>query len=188
MVQLHCEAKSGDERANRLCEKLLMGQDLKTTDDGYVAYLLDQNIDKATCDGVSRTWSNKQTKCYKTEEDRCEANGMPYKDGVCGYTNVQNATVEEGGVCKGTSVHGCNNAKVYAGASCIGDVVDGCWRAQIYAGGSCIANSFDGCWGATIHDGGKAICNAGGGCQQVVYEGTGCCEGAACPAAHKCAD
>ena len=54
--QLHCEAATGDERANRLCGGLLQGQEL-TSADGYTGYLLDQEIDQGTCQNASRSWS-----------------------------------------------------------------------------------------------------------------------------------
>ena len=106
--QLHCEAKTGDERAERLCGKLLMGQEL-TSADGYTGYLLDRSIDKATCDGVSRSWSKSKTKCYKTTADRCEALGMPAIAGQdqCGYTNQWGKQVGAEGVCEGTVRWGC---------------------------------------------------------------------------------
>ena len=47
--QLHCEALKNDDRANRLCGKLLNGDELLETEDGYTRYLLDQAVDKATC-------------------------------------------------------------------------------------------------------------------------------------------
>ena len=175
--QLHCEAKSGDERAERLCGKLLMGQDLKTTSDGYIAYLLDQDIDKATCDNVSRSWSKKQTKCYKTRQDRCEANGMPYANGVCGYTNTKNVTIEEDGVCSANKAGGCKNAVINEGGVCqvSGTGPDGgCQYATINAGGECKGSWNDrACFYATVNKGG--VCS--GSCEYSTINEGGLCNG-----------
>ncbi|MBR3632475.1 MAG: pilin [Elusimicrobiaceae bacterium] len=188
--QLHCEAKTGDERAERLCGKLLMGQDL-TSADGYTAYLLDQEIDKATCDHVSRTWSKKNTKCFKTEEDRCKANGMPYTNGVCGYTNTKNVTIEEDGICRANQGGGCNNAVINEGGVCqvsgTGSA-GGCQYSTINAGGECKGSWNDrACFYSTVNEGG--VCNGsceysqinkGGvcknGCSNVIVNEGGICE------------
>ncbi len=160
--QLHCEALTGDERANRLCEKLLMGQYLKNTDDGYTRYLLDQSIDKATCGAASLVWSNKQTNCYRTEEERCVANGMVYENGMCGWTNTSGKTLNEGGMCQGTEWGTCRGSIINDGGTCFAHHGGAsCGNSTINEGGVCVAEAQDGCASSTVNTGGT--CWAKGG-------------------------
>ncbi|MBR3632236.1 MAG: prepilin-type N-terminal cleavage/methylation domain-containing protein [Elusimicrobiaceae bacterium] len=212
--QLHCEAKTGDERANKLCEKLLMGQDL-TSADGYTAYLLDQEIDKATCGDASRVWSNKQTKCYKTNEERCKANGMDSCTFSGNGTEENRLVVEEGGNCYGGWT--CNYLQVNEGGECTvrnyggNQYVSGCQNSIFNSGSKCTSLATpggDGCtgkfYGATcegnastcsgeFHD--NSICIAGGAhaCMGTFDSGSVCngdhgysCHGSTFKAGSKC--
>ncbi|MBR3632044.1 MAG: pilin, partial [Elusimicrobiaceae bacterium] len=75
---LFCDAKTGDSRAERLCGSLLGGSKASTKD-GYTKYILDY---PGAC-----AWANSTSQCYVNEEARCTALGMPYSNGVCGYTD-----------------------------------------------------------------------------------------------------
>ncbi|MBR3632597.1 MAG: hypothetical protein IKN49_06035, partial [Elusimicrobiaceae bacterium] len=188
--QLHCEAKTGDERAERLCGKLLMGQDL-TSADGYTGYLLDQEIDKATCDNASRSWSTSRTKCYKTTEERCTDLGMGVISGQenqCGYENLTGKTIGAEGILICSQGWACGGSVVKDGASCVPTDHHGCVNVIVENGGSCVANVFAGCELARIKDGGKCIANYPSlACNAASYSGTGCCEGEYCPSdAPKC--
>ena len=114
--QLHCEAKIGDERANKLCGPLLIGQEIKATGDGYMAYLLDEEIDQPTCDYAGKSFSTSKTKCYKDTATRCDALGMPAIAGQdqCGYENKWGGTVGTEGMCLSTNGSGCFRYKFAA--------------------------------------------------------------------------
>ncbi|MBR3632604.1 MAG: pilin [Elusimicrobiaceae bacterium] len=152
--QLHCEAATGDERANRLCGKLLMGQEL-TSADGYTGYLLDQEIDKATCDNASRSWSTSKTKCYKDDQTRCDALNMNYLgDGQCGFD-------DEAG----------RGQVIGAEGVCYGHTRDrGCAYAQIKEGGACIVTDDRGSCASISVTGGTAICVKGSGCSYSTFD------------------
>ena len=144
--QLHCEAKTGDERAERLCGKLLMGQEL-TSSDGYTGYLLDQEIDKATCDHASRSWSTSKTKCYKTTADRCEALGLGVVAGMneqCGYVDGAEKTIGSEGICMGSKNAGCHRSKFENGGACVSDVKWGC-LGNSYTNGSICYGDWNDC-------------------------------------------
>ena len=175
--QKHCEAKAGDERANRLCGPIMQGQELGTTTDGYNRYLLDEDIDKQTCDSVSFFWSKNNTKCFKTEKDKCNANGMPYESGFCGYTNDTNVTVGEDGICTADSPKGCNGSTINEGGLC--QVTDGnsggaCQHITINNGGDCKGSwPHRACHYATINEGG--LCS--GSCEYSTINEGGLCKG-----------
>ena len=177
--QLYCEAKNGNDRANKLCGKLLKGQDLTNTDDGYTMYLIDDAITKPLCDRVSLWWSNNFTHCYKTEEDRCTANSMPYGGGLCGWTNTKNQTINEGGTCEcmlssgSCYVHSCNNSIVNKGGECVG----GCLSSTINDGGVCRSSKYNGCSKSTINDGGLCVGTGTVSCEGVTVNAGGRCEG-----------
>ena len=187
---LFCDAKTGDARAERLCNKLLGGTKASTKD-GYTKYILDY---PGTC-----AWANTTGQCYTSEEARCTAMGMPYANGVCGYTNewdVSSTTqINEGGVCDATD-GGCRGITINEGgvcdaggyAACSGTIINdggtcqateastwGCDSATINKGGTCIANNGSGCYYATV-DGGVCITTAAGGCRAHKYTNGGCCE------------
>ena len=187
--QLHCEAKIGDERANKLCGPLLIGQELKATGDGYMAYLLDEEIDQPTCDYAGKSFSTSKTKCYKDTATRCDALGMPAIAGQdqCGYTNTGGQTVGEEGICNADSQHGCGNSTIENGGKCMvssdsagggcggstiknGGVCEhnantipgwGCGRLKIEEGGTCISSGYDGCAYSQVV-GGAIICTKEG--------------------------
>ena len=209
--QKHCEAKAGDERANRLCGPLLQGQELGTTADGYNRYLLDDDIDKATCDHLGRFFGQKTGKCHKTNGERCVALGMPYNEtsGFCGYKGQDNVTVDEGGTCmdawnkcnhstfsSATCIAnvGCNNSTFNQGSICVSSKVysdTGCHRST-FDNSICISqNGYGGCSGSTFTNG--SICYAqpevhyAYGCAGATYDETSCCcGGSSCPAKHRC--
>ena len=204
---LFCEAKSGDARAERLCKNLLAGQKAGSKN-GYDKYILDY---PGPC-----TWANTTGQCYVSEEARCTAMGMPYNEGVCGYTDewaVSSATqINEGGVCDSTG-GGCRSVTVNDGGVCDAGGYAACFRslindggvcqtkgvqswecgyATINPGGTCIGN---GGWGGcrnTIVNGGTCVANASGACAGSTYTNGGCCEDYGkgfCPAdAPKCSD
>ncbi len=190
--QLHCEAKSGDERANRLCENLLMGEELKTTSDGYIAYLLEQGIDKATCDNVGRSWSSSKTTCYKTTADRCEALGSQVLSGagdVCGYINKRgpshnnkfnigtegicisaNTTYScsfnayDQGECKSVGFANCTNSEFKNNSICNGDFSANCIDSDFYSGSICQGNVGTACSRSHFYEGSACIANVAGTC------------------------
>ena len=162
--QLHCEAKTGDERANKLCGKLLMGQEL-TEQDGYVGYLLDQEIDKATCDNASRSWSTSKTKCYKDDPTRCNALDSNYLgDGQCGFQDQNSKTIGEEEICQ-ADTNGCHNTIVEDGGECIAGPGDyktnncACCHSTIKNGGVCrvTAGSYTPCADLIIEEGGMCV-------------------------------
>ena len=168
--QLHCEALKNDERANKLCGKLLMGQEL-TEQDGYVGYLLDQDIDKATCDGASRSWSSSKTRCYKNDTERCTdlGNMGVLSEGQCGFENGKNREIGAEGICVGTESSyydgACAGSIIHAGGMCVGESGVSCNNITVEKGGVCIpkvAGSV--CSYASNFKGGTAICNKGGYC------------------------
>ena len=191
---LFCDAKTGDARAERLCEKLLGGTKAYTKD-GYTQYLLDY---PGTC-----AWSNTTGQCYTSEEARCTAMGMPYAGGICGYTSewdvssttqineggvcistqggCRNVQVNEGGVCKAGGYNGCRNAKIYDGGICEATYPSwGCVNTTINKGGVCIGVYSGNCVGITV-DGGKCIAKGQGACGNnagtpSTYINGGCCE------------
>ena len=212
--QLHCEAKTGDERAERLCGKLLLGQYLKNTDDGYTRYLLDQPVDKATCGAATGSWSSSKTKCYNTTEERCGALGMPVISGEdkCGYRGNSGVTIKNEGVCEGTGAD-CRNLTIEKGGLCIAtggnasygscaasnnvagtiicetDIYTYCGWGNTYDGGVCVGNSGGSCWAAPFKNG--SICYGNhqqNDCPRGGYDETSCCCGAYCGNAPKCAD
>ena len=167
--QLHCEAKTGDERAERLCGKLLNGQDL-TSADGYTGYLLDQDITKEICGNASRSWSSSKTKCYKSDTERCTALGNMgvLSEGQCGFANGSSRVVEAEGVCVSTeNTFGnasCNNSVIKKGGECrTSPNKVGCVYLTVEEGGSCISYGDDTCSRST-YKGGTAMCNGAGYC------------------------
>ena len=177
--QLYCEAVSADERANKLCGKLLKGEFLTSTNDGYKMYLLRDEITKPLCDKVELWWSNNFTHCYQTEEDRCTANNMQY-DTFCGWTNTKNQTVNEGGKCESTARYGCANTIINDGGECVSTAVSAnqCSNSTINNGGICrvSAEAGYGCDHVTINNGGQCIAQGGSvPCDQAkVYDGGKC--------------
>ncbi len=211
--QLHCEAKTGDERAERLCDKLLMGQEL-TSADGYNGYLLDQDIDKATCDEVNRKWSTSKTKCYKTQDEKCQAvGGNVINDEMCGYQNATsgiiieneqvciatksacNVSIKPGGICLSSSGSGTSSCQgnIQGIVICNGEEAY-CGRNSTYDGGVCVTNNSTGnswriCGASTFKNG--AICygrhgGSWGSCSEGNYQDTSCCCGS-CGSAPRCA-
>lgn len=176
---LYCESNDGENgRGTRLCSKLLNGEELSTTEDGYTQYLLDQAVDKATCEGVSRIWSNKQTHCYKTTEERCTANGMPYKDGLCGYKNQRGSEenpliIGEGAICMGNSWQSCNYVEVEDGGICIGNDT-GCQHSEFKTGSQCIGNHSYSCDEGSVFSGARCEGNGQMTCHGQFSNGTIC--------------
>ncbi len=135
--QLHCEAKSGDSRAERLCHRLLDGEELFTTDDGYVAYLLDQKIDASTCDYVGKYWAESAGSCHESEEEACTANGGTYSD-IC-YESEQAACEGNGGTWNGSEC--CEDSSCQDQAGC---EEHGWWWVDGEDGG-CFDNEWSAC-------------------------------------------
>ena len=192
--QLHCEAKTGDERANRLCGKLLMGQELNATE-GYTRYLLDQSIDSTTCGQASLVWSNNKTTCYKSAEERCTANGATYADGECKTTGNITGKVLEGTVCKGGFHNHCKDATFTDQSVCIpgGTHYNESCSGSTFDNSICLARGDYGrnCGNDTSFTNGS-VCYAfadysGWGCGRASYDETSCCcGGASCPAKYRC--
>ena len=160
--QLHCEAKIGDDRANKLCGPLLIGQELKATGDGYMAYLLDEEIDQPTCDYAGKSFSTSKTKCYKDTATRCDALGMPAIAGQdqCGYENTGKQTVGEEGTCQVTGRGGCSNTIIEDGGRCVTSTADGCYGSTIKDGGVCESKA-SGCSNVTVEKGGTCLVTGG---------------------------
>ncbi|MBR3632002.1 MAG: hypothetical protein IKN49_02925, partial [Elusimicrobiaceae bacterium] len=161
--QLHCEALTGDERANRLCGGLLQGQEL-TSANGYTGYLLDQEIDQTTCGFASKSWSTSKTKCYKDTASRCQALGVDVISGQadqCGYTDTKSQTLSEEIACVATKNFGCDYSIIEAGGICQ-TTRD---AAQQYQ-----------CQGSTIKQGGKCVGEVAAACHQSTIENGGICE------------
>ncbi|MBR4592401.1 MAG: hypothetical protein IKO35_04250, partial [Elusimicrobiaceae bacterium] len=147
--QLYCEAKSNNDRANKLCGKLLQGMEIASSDSNYKTYLLNEEITDALCK-AKLFWSNTNNTCYMTEAARCTAHGMnmvEYEgESFCGYVNEKSKKpIGEGGKCIATS-----------------EKEGGCAYHIIEAGGQCIttAGSSQGCQGLTVNAGGKCIAEA----------------------------
>ena len=173
--QLYCEAKNGNDRANKLCGKLLKGQELISTDDDYKMYLVEERANEVLCNRMELWWSKNFTNCYLTEEKRCTDNNMPYSGGLCGWTNTQNQTINEGGTCEGTGTYGCKGSTINEGGVCTGTGSYSCENSTIN-GGTCEGNGYAGCKGSIINDGG--ICGGTGNaaCQYATINDGGTCE------------
>ena len=188
--QLHCEALAGDERANRLCGKLLMGQEL-TSADGYTGYLLDQSIDKATCDNANRSWSTSKTKCYQDTATRCSDLGVPvlenedYSD-QCGF--VGHNVGAEGACIDDASARQCiamawGQGVVEEGGVCIGQRskdsyqnIESCYSMTIK--GAAICNGKENCGYSSTFDGGVCVANpssSGLTCMYATYKNGSVC-------------
>ena len=176
---LHCEAKAGDKRANRLCGNILRGEELGDTDDGYTRYLLHDEVDKPTCDGLSRSWSSSKTKCYKDDPTRCDALGVNHiGDGQCGYKDDQNQTVGEEMKCDGSGYGGCNGSIIENGGLCEGNHQNSCQNSIINDGGVCLSTGqghHGACAGSIINDGGVCIGLAQDGCAGSTVNTGGTC-------------
>ncbi|MBR4592559.1 MAG: prepilin-type N-terminal cleavage/methylation domain-containing protein [Elusimicrobiaceae bacterium] len=175
--KLFCEALNGNARAEKLCGKLLQGQKIFDTDDGYGMYVL--NEDAKTACGSGLFWSNNFNTCYKTEQERCTANGMDYTT-FCGYENDYDKTVKEGGVCRttvdgswsSTSTGPCYNTTIESGGKCFGDSKLGCGGATVLSGGECHGTQPHGCFGVTVQAGGTCIGDTRHTCYGSYYGGT----------------
>ena len=187
--QLHCEAKIGDERANKLCGPLLIGQEIKATGDGYMAYLLDEEIDQPTCDYAGKSFSTSKTKCYKDTATRCDALGMPAIAGQdqCGYVDKRRQILKEEGKCYAVGAYTCTGSIVQEGGSCVAleGSYDGCRASQVSGGsivcnegstgycglstpfdngGICVGNGGNACYGASFKNGSICYANVRGTC------------------------
>ena len=200
--QLYCEAKVGNARAKKLCEKLLQGSEVFTTDDGYKRYFLDGQMSEAVCEGADGWWSNNFTKCYASESERCTANGMSMQgsgdDVYCGYADNTyfSKTVKEGGKCINMASNRCANVTIDAGAECIvkPGSSDGCYNGTVNAGGKCTvevdpnASIHSRSCKGTFEGGSKCVANVARSCEGTYKTGS-CCEGDFCPSyAPSCQD
>ncbi|MBR4591773.1 MAG: prepilin-type N-terminal cleavage/methylation domain-containing protein [Elusimicrobiaceae bacterium] len=156
--KLFCEAAQGNDRANKLCNKLLQGQ-LVDTKDGYNQYLLNY---AGPC-----VWSASQGKCFDSVASRCSANGMNYFGGVCGYTDTQWQEVGEGGSCEGTTsgFWTCAGTVLHDGAVCNG------WGDYACAGTEATQGTCNG-YGSNACTAG--IYNAGGVCNGETADSLAC--------------
>ena len=177
--QLHCEAKIGDERANKLCGPLLIGQEIKATGDGYMAYLLDEEIDQPTCDYAGKSFSTSKTKCYKDDATRCDALGSNHLGGgQCGFQDERNQNIDAEEMCDGSAAGGCNGSIVSEGGLCEGNHQDSCRGSTINDGGTCIATGqghHGACGRSTVNDGGVCIGMAQDGCEKSTINEGGTC-------------
>ena len=163
--RLFCEAVIGDNRANRLCEKLLQGEAAGTSR-GYTQYLLNG-------DGPC-VWSAVNSRCFATEEERCEANGMSFSAGMCGYLSSYGTPyheINEGGICKAVGGKGCLDYTINEGGLCLGETEQSCLHAVIH-GGICEATGKNSCGEVTVDQDG--VCNARGGSCGGTYTGGTC--------------
>ena len=166
---LLCEAKTTNKRANKLCGKLLKGEELLGEEEGYKSYLISGKLDIASrCSTSGGYWSNNFSTCYQTERERCEANNMPYNitTGLCGWLNSDNVRIGEGATCRanrGTNT-GCYYVTIDAGGTCEGNAVHSCKNNMtVNVGGTCIGNNMWTCGGGNYY-GGTCIGNADGSC------------------------
>ena len=177
--QLHCEARTGNDRANKICRDLLDGKKLMEMPEGFTSYLLDQEIDEKTCKAANLSWSSVASKCFQTEEERCVGQGMSIQpSGKCGYTNTKNQVIGDGEFCIGTAYHGCNNSIINDGGTCEGGHKQSCLNTTINSGGTCLGineGHHGACANATINDGGFCIAEGQDNCMgSVVNEGGTC--------------
>ena len=185
--QLYCEAKTGNDRANKLCGKLLQGEELLSTEDGYKAYLLNEDVGEVLCNRVDRWWSTSKDKCYSTLSEKCTALGSAPIAGTdyCGWQGTVGQIITEELTClaKGGSYSNpsCASSIIKSGGVCRGqynDFSNGCKDATIADGGVCLANSKGACTNATIKDGGMCISRStgnGSGCDGGTVEDGGVC-------------
>ena len=173
--QLHCEADKDNDRAKRLCEKLLQGQELNTVE-GYTSYLLDQEIDQGICGDAGRSWSTTKTKCYKDTTSRCTDLGMGViasMDDQCGDENGGKGSYGAETVCLATSSAyiGCAYQSFSNGGECVTaeGSVRGCYQVTLNEGGVCKASpSVAGaslCEGVQINSGGVCIADVRNSCK-----------------------
>ncbi|MBR4592558.1 MAG: hypothetical protein IKO35_05055, partial [Elusimicrobiaceae bacterium] len=186
--QLYCEAKSNNDRANKLCGKLLQGMEIASSDSNYKTYLLNDEINEALCK-AKLFWSNTNNTCYMTEAARCTAHGMSMQgsgtDAHCGYANNQyaNKTVKEGGKCIDTGADSrCISVTFDAGAECIAKQNDGCRSVTVKTGGRCVTDpdagiTSDACYGQ--FPGGTCEGNTKRACLGSTYSEGGTCVGSA---------
>ena len=172
--QLYCEAKNGNDRANKLCGKLLKGQELTSTDDDYKMYLIEERANEVLCNRMNLWWSKNFTNCYLTEEKRCKDNNMPYGGGLCGWTNAKNKTINEGGTCEATARDGCQNSTINGG-TCEGSGYASCKGSIINDGGICRGTGSAACQDATIN-GGTCEGTVGYTCQNSTINDGGVCK------------
>ncbi|MBR3632227.1 MAG: prepilin-type N-terminal cleavage/methylation domain-containing protein [Elusimicrobiaceae bacterium] len=198
---LFCEAKTGDSRAERLCEKLLMGT--KTgSKDGYTKYLLDND---GTC-----VWGSTTGECYNTVEEKCNAAGaLGVLDGKCRYKNNREENLEDGSVCIGDDDDGGCNSLDIDGGICVSTSGRTCHNDTFTNGSICVSNktgsySWGGCAFAQFTNGSICYANAEYSCGNHVqdtqywanewghrsvttYDETSCCCGTYCGKAPSCA-
>ena len=122
--QLYCEAKVGNARAKKLCEKLLQGSEVFTTDDGYKMYFLSGQMSEAVCEGANGFWSSGKNTCYQTQTEKCDAvGGNALSNGQCGWHNQ----------IRSREVHATADTVCLAD----GDHYDNCW-GTFESGSKCI--------------------------------------------------
>ncbi len=160
--QLHCEAKDGDERATKLCKKTLSGKEVYNTEDGYIAYLLNAELNAYTCSYSGGVWSEGKKKCYDNINAKCADLGLSViTSSKCGYTDSKGKVVSEDEICRSTKNNGCNGTIIENGGQCLSDNNgNGCKDVTIKNGGECIVyGSIAGCTKATtginVEPGGK---------------------------------
>ena len=184
---VYCEAKSTNERAKKLCGKLLQGSELLTTDDGYKAYFLSGQVNAEVCGAANGFWSSSKNTCYQTQTDKCAAvGGNALSNGQCGWKENSNGrTIGEDQFCLATSGW-CRYTTVNNGGICFADVGNfGCTNdgthpnGAINDGGICAmgASATYTCL-MPVNAGGVCYANASNTCTN--YNG-GCCCGPKCP-------
>ena len=160
-------------------------------------------LTKEPCQKIGMAWANSNSTCYATEEARCKdlhGNSM-WKGTFCGYTNdlggplsdglecystagngpCNNAIINDGGICHGSSSYGCNSS-VINGGICAGEKGRSCNNVTINQGGIChVQADTDGdtiCGMSEINSGG--ICDSTGkfwGCASPTINSKGVCKG-----------
>ena len=139
-------------------------------------------ISKEICEEANMLWSTKNNTCYTREKDMCLALSMPWdtkSDNVfCGYTNLQNMQIYQGGTCIGSMPSGCQNSIVYTGATCEGKSSFACVGSDL-RGGTCIAETDTACHSVQIHSGAYCIVSedylGSYGCQNTIINKGGAC-------------
>ena len=152
--QRHCEAISGNERATRLCEKIMQGEKVFTTSDGYTSYLL---------------------------ESPCQGNSHYLASGQCGYEGTNGETVNSGEICLGTILgsqywnNSCANSTVNEGGTCQALGKGDCRGSTINNGGTCDARYADdgsSCQHLKIEEGGLCLSDGKESCSRSTVKGT----------------
>ena len=139
---------------------------------------------KESCNKLGMAWASSNSTCYASDQNRCiDLYGDSMWDKVnklCGYKNVNGATINDGMVCKAVmNNRECAESIVNSGGQCLGNQYMGCNGSTINNGGICRANAFGTCQGLTINSGGICEGKTSSSCEESTINSGGICEGKA---------